>query len=44
MLRRTEHDGTREVLELVMPRKIGRRRTTLGWQAEADRDMVRVGI
>jgi hypothetical protein len=44
VLRKTENDETREVLEVVVPGKVGRGRPKLGWQEEVKKDMDRVGL
>mgnify|MGYP003401710716 FL=1 len=44
VLRKTENDGIREVLEVVVPGKVGRGRPRLGWQEEVRKDMERVGL
>jgi hypothetical protein len=44
VLRKTESDGTREVLEVVVPGKVGRGRPKLGWEEEAKKDMIKVGL
>jgi hypothetical protein len=44
VLRKTENDGTRKVLDVVIPGKVGRGRPKLGWQKEVEKDMVKVGL
>ena len=44
VLRKTEDEGTRRALALVVPGKVGRGRPKLSWQKEVEKDMVRVGL
>ena len=41
VLRRSEYDGTRKVLGVVVPGKVGKGRPKLSWQGEVERDMVK---
>ena len=44
VLRKTEDDGTRRALEVVVPGKVGKGRPKLSWQKETEKDMVRAGL
>ena len=44
VLRRTEDGGTREVLEVVVPGKVGKGQPKLSWQEEVEKDMARAGL
>jgi hypothetical protein len=44
VLRKSESDGTREMLEVVVPDKVGSGRPKLGWEEEAKKDMLMVGL
>ena len=44
VLRKTEDDGTRRALELVVAGKVGKGRPKMSWQKEVEKDMVRAGL
>ena len=44
VLRRSEEDGTKKALELIVPGAVGKGRPRLSWQVEAEKDMVRAGL
>ena len=44
VLKNKENDGTKKVLDVVVPGKVGRGRLKLKWQKEVEKDMVKVGL
>ena len=44
LLRKTEEDGIRRALEVVVPGVVGKGRPKMSWQKEVEKDMVRAGL
>ena len=44
VLRKTEEDGMKRALEVVVPGVVGKGRPKMSWQVEVEKDMVRAGL
>ena len=44
VLRKTEEDGIRRALEVVVPGEVGKGRPKMSWQKEVEKDMFRAGL